>query len=217
MVSHDEAEELIAPDNFAMVSPGIYRSSFPKKKNFPFLKSLNLKIILTLVLEEYPEANAEFNKANGITLVQLGMPGNKEPFVDIPQEKMQEAVSVLLDTRNHPALIHCNKGKHRTGCLVGCLRKMCRWSLCSILDEYIRFSGAKARFMDQQFIELFDTTKVRLQLGYIPEWVPCSPDDLHFEEKQKQRQRDLKKKRQERQVVVTSSSPSSIEQNMPTL
>ena len=25
-------------------------------------------------------------------------------------------------------LIHCNKGKHRTGCLIGCIRKIQRWS-----------------------------------------------------------------------------------------
>jgi protein tyrosine/serine phosphatase len=41
---------------------------------------------------------------------------------------LQEALSALLDVRTHPILIHCNKGKHRTGCLVGCLRKVQCWS-----------------------------------------------------------------------------------------
>ena len=76
----------------------------------------------------------------------------------------------LLDERNHPILIHCNKGKHRTGCLVGCLRKVCRWGLCSTLDEYIRFSKPKQRFMDQQFIELFDASKVRVDPDHLPKW-----------------------------------------------
>src|ERR1051325_5805641 len=39
-------EELIPPDNFSMVSNWVYRSSFPKKKNFAFLKKLGLKSIL---------------------------------------------------------------------------------------------------------------------------------------------------------------------------
>src|SRR5690242_17752930 len=39
-------EELIPPDNFNMVSNWVYRSSFPKKKNFAFLKKLGLKSIL---------------------------------------------------------------------------------------------------------------------------------------------------------------------------
>ncbi|KAL4165146.1 hypothetical protein KRP22_003877 [Phytophthora ramorum] len=57
-------------------------------------------------------------------------------------------------------LIHCNKGKHRTGCLVGSLRKVQRWAFSSIFDEYIRFSAPKPRTMDQQFIELFKTERV---------------------------------------------------------
>ncbi|KAH7474437.1 putative tyrosine-protein phosphatase DSP4 [Phytophthora ramorum] len=57
-------------------------------------------------------------------------------------------------------LIHRNKGKHRTGCLVGSLRKVQRWAFSSIFDEYIRFSAPKPRMMDQQFIELFKTERV---------------------------------------------------------
>jgi len=47
-----------------MVVPGVYRSGFPKTKHFAFLKKLELKAILTLVLEEYPPANKAFNEAN---------------------------------------------------------------------------------------------------------------------------------------------------------
>lgn len=38
---------------------------------------------------------------------------------------------------------------------VGCLRKYQHWSLTAIFDEYRRFAGSKARFLDQQFIEMF--------------------------------------------------------------
>lgn len=55
---------------------------------------------------------------------------------------------------------NCNKGKHRTGVLVGCVRKVQRWSLTSIFDEYRRFAGNKVRLLDQQFIELFDVAQV---------------------------------------------------------
>ncbi|VAI16698.1 unnamed protein product [Triticum turgidum subsp. durum] len=48
----------------------------------------------------------------------------KEPFVSIPEDRIREALKVILDTRNHPVLIHCKRGKHRTGCVVGCLRKL---------------------------------------------------------------------------------------------
>lgn len=40
------AEELVPPQNFTMVSSGVYRSAFPKKKNFSFLRQLRLKSVL---------------------------------------------------------------------------------------------------------------------------------------------------------------------------
>ncbi|KAI3485740.1 hypothetical protein L1887_50896 [Cichorium endivia] len=63
----DFQEDLLPPDNFAMVNSHVYRSSFPKKKHFPFLRTLGLRSVLTLILEEYPETNASFLDQNGIT------------------------------------------------------------------------------------------------------------------------------------------------------
>src|SRR5436853_545549 len=80
--------------------------------------------------------------------------GNKEPFVEIPVDVIREALESLLDIRNHPLLVHCNKGRHRTGCLIGCMRKIQRWSLTAVFDEYRRFASSKARMLDEQFIEV---------------------------------------------------------------
>ena len=38
------------------------------------------------------------------------------------------------------------------------------------MDEYIRFSKPKQRFMDQQFIELFDASKVLADPNHLPKW-----------------------------------------------
>ncbi|PWN27857.1 hypothetical protein BDZ90DRAFT_232237 [Jaminaea rosea] len=151
---------LLPPDNFSMVNTWLYRSSFPKKKHFPFLRTLGLRSVLTLILEEYPDQNTQFLDSEGITFFQFGIPGNKEPFVQIPDDKIAAALCTMLDRRNHPMLVHCNKGKHRTGCLIGCLRKLQGWSLTTIFDEYRRFSAPKSRSMDQEFVELFDTGRV---------------------------------------------------------
>lgn len=102
----------------------------------------------------------EFARENGVNILQYGIEGNKEPFVHIPEEVVRRAVVQVMNTLNHPVLIHCNKGKHRTGVLVGCIRKVQRWSLTSIFDEYRRFAGSKVRMLDQQFIELFDVQQV---------------------------------------------------------
>ncbi|GAA5824468.1 hypothetical protein JCM3770_003720 [Rhodotorula araucariae] len=175
----DEDEgALRPPENFAMVSPRLYRSSFPRTRNFPFLRSLGLKSVMVLVQEPYPEENLEFLKAEGIQLFQFGIPGNKEPFVSIPEDKIVGALSTILDARNHPMLIHCNKGKHRTGCVVGCLRRLQTWSLTSIFDEYRRYSHPKSRAMDLQCIEAFGgLPKVweTVDRAQLPAWATLDP------------------------------------------
>ncbi|KAI5590361.1 hypothetical protein BDE02_04G002000 [Populus trichocarpa] len=145
-----EEELLVPPLNFAMVDNGIFRSGFPDSANFSFLQSLGLRSILYLCPEPYPEANYEFLKDNGIRLFQFGIEMCKESFANIPEETIREALKVILDVKNHPVLVHCKRGKHRTGCLVGCLRKLQRWCLSSIFDEYQRYAAAKARVSDQR-------------------------------------------------------------------
>lgn len=166
-----------------MINSHVYRSSFPKKKHFPFLRTLGLRSVLTLILEEYPETNSTFLDQNGITFFQFGIPGNKEPFVSIPADKITAALATILDRRNHPILIHCNKGKHRTGCLIGCLRKLQQWSLTTIFDEYRRFSWPKSRSMDQEFIELYDERAVwrDIDVRWLPKWsvLPLASLNLH--------------------------------------
>ncbi|XBI48843.1 hypothetical protein VPH35_112501 [Triticum aestivum] len=110
--------------------------------------------------EPYPEQNARFLGRSGIKLHHFGIQGRKELFVGIPEEMIREALKVILDVRNHPVLIHCKRGKHRTGCVVGCLRKLQKWRLSSVLDEYLHFAAAKARKTDQRFMELFDTSSL---------------------------------------------------------
>ncbi|XWS19350.1 hypothetical protein CRYUN_Cryun31cG0007900 [Craigia yunnanensis] len=166
-----DGEELFVPPlNFAMVDNGVFRSGFPDSANFSFLQSLGLRSIIYLCPESYPEINNEFLKANGIRLFQFGIDGCKEPFVNIPEETIREALKVVLDIKNHPLLIHCNRGKHRTGCLVGCLRKLQRWCLSSIFDEYQRFAAAKARVSDQRFMERFDVSSLK----HLPITFSCS-------------------------------------------
>ncbi|CAL9013668.1 unnamed protein product [Prunus brigantina] len=167
----DCADDLfIPPLNFSMVDNGIFRSGFPESANFSFLQTLGLRSIICLCPEPYPEANVEFLKSNGIKLFQFGIEGYKEPFVNIPEDTIREALKVLLDVRNHPVLIHCKRGKHRTGCLVGCLRKLQRWCLTSVFDEYQRFAAAKARVADQRFMEMFDVSSLK----HLPMPFSCS-------------------------------------------
>jgi len=144
------------PVNFGMVTHNLYRSSFPQKENFAYIRRLGLKSVLTLVQEDYPEENLAFLESAGINFFQFPIPGNKEPFVVIPDTSIIGALETILDKRNHPILVHCNAGKHRTGCLMGILRRLQGWALTPVLAEYRMYATPKERVMDQMFIELFD-------------------------------------------------------------
>lgn len=162
---------LTPPENFAPVIHDIYRLSFPQPQNFDFLKTLKLKLILCLIPEDYPELQLQFLAENNIELFQLGILGNKEPFVVISADLITAAAKIVLDPTNHPILIHCNRGKHRTGCLVGVIRRLQMWSLSLIFDEYRKFAAPKERHMDQQFIELYNDSLLRehaSQQGWLP-------------------------------------------------
>ena len=172
------------PSNFSMVHRGVYRSGYPTKKNFSFLRRLGIRTVVYLCPEPYPKANRAFLESIGGQLMQFGLAGNKEPYVDIPDESLvvTSALKIVVDPANQPVLIHCNKGKHRTGCVVGCFRRTQGWALTSILEEYRRYSAPKNRFMDEQFIELWNPRMMELPSSCLIR--PMSEDD------EWQRQRD---------------------------
>ncbi|RKO99592.1 hypothetical protein CXG81DRAFT_7998, partial [Caulochytrium protostelioides] len=147
---------LVPPLGFALVTPGIYRSGFPNRKNGVFLAQLRLRSVLYLAPEDYAPDMLAFYADHGIRLFRIPMQGNKEPFAEIDGDEMARALVLMADPQNRPMLVHCNKGKYRVGCAVGCLRKCQRWSLTAIFDEYRRYTANKVRAADQEFIEVFD-------------------------------------------------------------
>lgn len=154
----NDDDVLVPPTNFSMVEEGLYRSGFPEPSNFPFLETLNLKSIIYLCPEPYPEEHRKFLESHNIRLFQFGIEGTKET---IPEDVITQALRILIDVRSYPVLIHCKRGKHRTGCLVGCLRKLQNWCMPSVLEEYHRFAGTKARGTDMRFMETYDVLRMR--------------------------------------------------------
>lgn len=151
----------IAPANYAAVIPGaIYRSAFPQAENFSFLRSLKLKTILTLVEEPFPPEFVEFMRQNGIKQIVVPVPANKE-VIKIEDATMLKALGVALDPTHYPLLIHCNKGKHRTGCTVACLGKLRGDDLQDVLYYYHTHAREKARSLDEDYIRGFDAQRLR--------------------------------------------------------
>jgi tyrosine-protein phosphatase SIW14 len=185
-MNEEEEADFLAPENFGTVEVGVFRSAFPRTKNIPFLRHLGLKAVVPLVPEDYPTAMLDFYSQSGIKLISHGMDGNKWPHKELDIEEVTRALLNILDPSNRPLLIHCNKGKHRTGSIVGCLRKFRGWALSSIFHEYVHYAAPKSRLEDQLFIENFDETQLK--------------DDLEakikseIQEKEKEMEKEMEKK-----------------------
>lgn len=158
------------PNNFQQVAPGLYRSSFPKFEHFEALSELELKTIITLVPEELDLEYAKFITTNGITHYVIPILANKDPERYTDDATVTQVLELMLDARNYPMLIHCNKGKHRTGCMTACFRKACGWSDDAVIEEYVKYSTPKNRPLDEVFIRRFDATEMKalaLERNYV--------------------------------------------------
>jgi tyrosine-protein phosphatase SIW14 len=160
------------PVNFSQVFDGLYRSGYPQPEDYPFLQSLNLKTIVTLVNKELPEGYREFMETNHITHRVFDMAGTKKE--EIPVELMRSIIQVVSDRRNYPMLIHCNHGKHRTGCVIGVLRKSKNWDMKRIIDEYTSFAEPKVRETDLKYLADFELKSLLLQPRVIALRAPAS-------------------------------------------
>ncbi|KAH0791785.1 putative tyrosine-protein phosphatase [Histomonas meleagridis] len=129
--------------------------------NFPFLQTLHLKTVVYLSLDTPPQIFQEFLKEQGIEFRQL--PGEGTNVGQrISEQLILDALHVLLNPDCYPLVVMCNLGRHRTGTVIGCLRRLQKWSLSSIFEEFRRFTGSKSSTLHEQFIELFDTELVEL-------------------------------------------------------
>lgn len=158
------------PINFQTIAPGLYRSSYPQHGHFEHLQDLDLKTVITLVPEKLPLEYANFISTNGIRHHQIPILANKDEKVYTPETTVNEILSLMLDPHNYPMLLHCNKGKHRTGCMTACFRKVTGWPIEDCIEEYIKYSTPKSRDLDKAFITRYDATLLKplaLERGYV--------------------------------------------------
>ncbi|CZT10661.1 related to SIW14 Protein involved in actin filament organization [Rhynchosporium agropyri] len=174
-----KAKEDGRPINFGVVLPGkIYRSSWPTAEDFPYLSSLRLKTVLSLVQNDLDPEFAGFLKSNQIQHKVIDMPGTKK--VDITKELMQGIMEVVLDEANFPILIHCNHGKHRTGCAVGVVRHVARWGVEAIIEEYRGYADPKIRECDVKYLIGFDVQSLQNLFATKKQDTPASSRDQNI-------------------------------------
>ena len=116
--------------------------------------------------EDMPDEYTNFLGANNIRHDKIFMRGTKKEA--IPIHTMRTIFSIISNPSNHPVLIHCNHGRHRTGCAVAIFRKITGWSLGEILSEYKHFADPKARDCDLQYISKFQPLEMHHAMANPP-------------------------------------------------
>eukprot|EP00668_Euglena_longa_P029440 GGOE01036788.1.p2 GENE.GGOE01036788.1~~GGOE01036788.1.p2 ORF type:complete len:164 (+),score=43.30 GGOE01036788.1:26-517(+) len=153
----------VPPINFGYVEAQIFRSGQPEERNFPFIETLRLHTVIFLSPDLPSHAFQDFLQEHAIRLEHLVPADSAERSSEMVTEgTVVAALRILLDPGWYPVLVCCSVGRHRTGTVMGCLRKLQNWNLTSILAEYRRFAGNKHRLENEQFIELFDTELISI-------------------------------------------------------
>lgn len=154
----------VPPANFAPVERRLYRCAEPQPVNFSFLKQLNIRTVVWLAVEDPNDNLLAFCDENDVRFEHLGLLTEAaSPWDHLTDYTIRVALELVLDVENAPVLICCSMGRHRTGTVVGCLRKLQRWSFASLIDEYSRFTGLRGERSGVELcIENFDPTGVRV-------------------------------------------------------
>lgn len=166
---------IVPPLNFCPVEKQLYRSGQPSMINQSFLQDLNLKNILWLASEEPQEDFLDYCSGNNINIEFVGMMNDynySNPWDSLSEATIKKALELICNSENYPLLVCCGMGRHRTGAVIGCLRRLQGWNLASVSEEYRRFTGSRGgRILVELLIESFDINSVEIVPDKLPDWL----------------------------------------------
>jgi len=164
---------IVPPSEFGIVEENVYRTNIISEQNLLFISQLypSIKNVILLSPEAPTRTLQTFLTQNSIHLNHQGLKTWKEDldWKPVSDEMVKEALEFILCANNHPLIIMCTSGVHETGTVVGCLRRLQHYSLVSVIGEYRQYAGPRARYSNEQFIELFDVDLVSFP-SPLPHW-----------------------------------------------
>ncbi|KNZ58345.1 hypothetical protein VP01_1947g6 [Puccinia sorghi] len=155
--------KLVPPPNFGFIEASLFRAGEPAELSLNFIKRLNLHSLLWLAPHPPSLKFREFLLVHSIHFHDLGIQ-HAASLDAVTEEAVTQALQLILNPTIYPLMIMCGGGSHRTGTVVGCLRKLQGWNLASIFEEYRRYAGAQHHIMNEQFIEFYNITRLAQQL-----------------------------------------------------
>lgn len=172
---------IVPPLNFCPVETHLYRSGQPSTINQSFLNELHLKTIIWLSSEEPTDDFLDYCNENGIKIEFVGIINNNyyqdhgpmmNPWDSLNEPTIKKALELIVDKKNYPLLVCCGMGRHRTGTVIGCLRRLQGWNLASVSEEYRRFTGSRGgRILVELLMENFDIDSLEIDVEKTPNWL----------------------------------------------
>lgn len=172
----EHIESLVPPLRFSSIQPNLYRGGYPRKVNFPFLESLNLKTIVSLTPEAIDlDTDADlysFAKERKIILVHIECAQSgkgKKRGVPLGYSSILEVLQIIILTEHAPVYFHCLNGGQVTSLVTACLRKIQLWSSIAIFNEFINFT-TNITVNDRNFVEGF-RGQMEIRAEHKPKWL----------------------------------------------
>ncbi|KAK6462308.1 hypothetical protein DFJ63DRAFT_152913 [Scheffersomyces coipomensis] len=169
-------DPLTPPLRYNVVQNNLYRGAYPREINFKFIKSLQIKTLLSLTPDPVtPETDAklyEFAMKNNIRLVHVECSQSgkgKKRGVPMGYTTVIEALNYIIHNEHAPIYIHCLNGGQVTSLVVACLRRLQFWSSISIFNEFINFTTS-ITVNDRNFVEGFKG-QININAGDKVDWL----------------------------------------------
>jgi tyrosine-protein phosphatase SIW14 len=107
-------QDIPGVQNFAQVSPILFRGAQPTEEGFAELKKRGVKTVVSL-----RTFNSDRSELEGHGLGYLRIYAQAW---NVEEQDLVKFLKVLSDPANQPVFVHCQQGKDRTGCAVAVYR-----------------------------------------------------------------------------------------------
>ena len=161
--SSNQSQFLEPPDAFGIVTQSILRCGAISPTHFNVLSLHDFKTVL-LINEDKPiQRIVDYLKSRNTKYTRIGIYSQRSSLQWRTQldELVKLSLEYILNHDNQPMLISSSSTLHLCT-IIGCLRKIQGWDLCSIIEEFRRFTPEQPFSLYKNYIEMFDFDLVNI-------------------------------------------------------
>jgi protein tyrosine/serine phosphatase len=157
IASSRQSSFLVPPNGYGIVTESISRCGTISPRHLPFLSLYQFKTFLFVSEDNPHQTVTQFLRDENIRCVRIGIPWGRGniPWRTQLDEVVKRTLEFILDRDNSPVLMSSSSTLHLCT-IVGSLRRMQGWNLCSIMEEFRRFTPEHPISMYKNYVEMFD-------------------------------------------------------------